>query len=80
VPAAKVFPTAGRRLLSALISYQMRYAGVDRVLKEDADKPAGQFWEDKADELIRIMLAQVSEKAIPDRKGPEIVKTDTKPN
>jgi hypothetical protein len=55
-PRAKSFPSAGRRLAAALISYQIGHAGVDRVLKQQSDKKINQWWEKRAQELIREML------------------------
>ena len=55
-PKAKSFPSAGRRLAAALISYQIGHAGVDRVLKQYGDKKVNPWWEKKAQALIREML------------------------
>jgi hypothetical protein len=57
-PKAKHFPSAGRRLAAALISYQIGHAGVDRVLKQHMDKKVNPWWEKKAQELIREMMTK----------------------
>lgn len=55
-PKAHSFPSAGRRLAAALISYQIGHAGVDRVLKQYRDKKVNPWWEKKAQELIAEMM------------------------
>jgi hypothetical protein len=54
-PKAQSFPSAGRRLAAALISYQIGHSGVDRVLKQYSDKKVDPWWEKKAQELLREM-------------------------
>ena len=55
-PRAKSFPSAGRRLAAALISYQIGHAGVDRVLKQYGHAKINPWWEAKAQQLIKEML------------------------
>jgi hypothetical protein len=57
-PTAKDFPSAGRRLAAALMSYQIGHAGVDRVLRQTRKKNIDPWWEQKAQELIEEMLAK----------------------
>jgi len=54
-PRPQSFPSAGRRLAAALISYQIGHTGVDRVLKQYGDKKVDPWWEKKAQELLREM-------------------------
>lgn len=55
-PKAKSFPSAGRRLAAALISYQIGHAGVDRVMKQYMNKKLNPWWEKKAQELLKEMM------------------------
>jgi hypothetical protein len=74
------FEDAGRRIKAAVISYLMRYKGVDRTLKEMGDEDPGKFWSDLAEKLVLGMNAGVavellgpkknSDKIIP-QKGPD---------
>lgn len=53
------YEEAGRRVKAAVISYLMRYKGVDRTLKEMGDEDPGDYWSDLAEKLVRGMNAEV---------------------
>jgi hypothetical protein len=55
------FEDAGRRVKAAVISYLMRYKGIDRTLKEMGDEDPGGFWSDLAEKLVRGMNTGVVE-------------------
>jgi hypothetical protein len=55
-PSPKDFPSAGRRVAAALISYRIGHAGVDRVLQQFREKKIDPWWEQKAQELIDEMI------------------------
>lgn len=54
---AKSFPSAGRRLLAALISYQAGHSGVDRILKQYAHLKIKPEW----NELAMKLLAEINQ-------------------
>lgn len=63
---ARSFPSAGRRLLAALISYQAGHAGVDRILKQYAHVKIRPEW----DELAMKLLAEIN-RATESGRAPE---------
>lgn len=54
-PAPKSFPSAGKRLAAAMLSFRLGYTGVDRALKRFAGKPVDAWWEKQAQRLLRAM-------------------------
>lgn len=54
-PRAEDFPSAGRRLAAAMISYQIGNVGVDRVLRQYRAKPLDSWCEAKAQEILKEM-------------------------
>ena len=59
MPKAKSFPSLGKRLWAAVLSYHMGYAGVDRVLKEDPDFEPDSSWNDLGTKLQRLMVNNI---------------------
>jgi hypothetical protein len=59
---------AGRRLQAAVISYQMGYKGVDRILKT-TPAVVDESWADLARSLIRHMLEQHSDRLLSQTKA-----------
>lgn len=59
-------PSLGMRLVAALMSYQMGYAGVDRLLArmEGSGRPVKKKWEDKAMELLRDLMEDTDVKPV----------------
>lgn len=55
-PRAKSFPSAGKRLAAAMISFRLGYTGVDRVLRRYKNGPLDAWWEKKAQQILREML------------------------
>ncbi|MEK6397810.1 MAG: hypothetical protein V4734_06970 [Terriglobus sp.] len=57
------FSEAGRRLKAAMISYQMRYKGVDSTLKTTTVQD-GDGWAELAEQLARHGAEQISRQAM----------------
>ena len=58
MPKRKSFPSAGRRLLAALISYQAGHAGVDRLLKQYESIEISPGWDELAMKLLEQLNAR----------------------
>ena len=65
------YEEAGRRIKAAVISYLMRYKGVDRTLKEMGDEDPGEFWSGLAEKLVKSMNAGVAEELFGSKKESE---------
>jgi hypothetical protein len=67
------FEDAGRRIKAAVVSYLMRYKGVDRTLKEMGDEDPGRYWLDVAEKLVRGMNAEAVEQLFRPKKDSDNV-------
>jgi hypothetical protein len=76
-----MFNEAGRRLLAALLSYQMRNKSIDYTLKNYVPETVGEFWTNEAEMLLRDAQSNTVEimmEAMPDDMKNKFEKDETK--